>query len=337
MANYRLTSTARRLRFFSLLLVLMAGMQPGLVLAQSTFGNFVGTVTDAAGAAIPNATVTLVNMGTAQQRTVMTNGSGEYAFNIIDAGTYKVIVDSKGFTKSETSNLVLLARESKRVDAVLAVGSDVQTVEVQGASEGVITTETSQLASTETGEELTSLPVAVFSHSNGTTSPISTLTETNPGVQTDDSGDLVIAGATPALTSVTLDGIQSVSVESSAPLNELFPSFNSISEIRVSETNNNAEYSGVADITTTSRAGTNTFHGGIFENHENTALNAGDPFTGGKPKIIMNNFGGFVGGPVRVPHLYNGPFSSPVTRRCACRARRRSSPVCRRSPCATAT
>ena len=304
MVNHRLTSTARRLRF--LLLLLIIALQCGFALAQSTFGSFVGTVVDAAGAAVAGATVTLVNMGTAQQRTLITNASGEYAFNIVDAGTYQVIVDSKGFTKSETSNLVLLARETKRVDATLAVGSDVQMVEVQGANEGVITTETSQLASTETGEELTSLPVAVFSHSNGTTSPISTLTETNPGVQTDDSGDLVIAGATPALTSVTLDGIQSVSVESSAPLNELFPSFNSISEIRVSETNNNAEYSGVADITTTSRAGTNTFHGGIFENHENTALNAGDPFTGGKPKIIMNNFGGFVGGPVRVSHLYNG-------------------------------
>jgi hypothetical protein len=147
--------------------------------------------------------------------------------------------------------------------------------------------------------------VAIYSHSNGSTSPISTLT-TNPGVQTDDSGDLVIAGTTPALTSVTLDGIQSVSVETSGPLNELFPSFNSISEIRVSETNNNAEYSGVADITTTSRSGTNQYHGGIFENLENTALNAGDPFTGGKPKIIMNNFGGFVGGPLSVPHLYSG-------------------------------
>ncbi len=273
--------------------------------AQSTFGNIIGTVTDKAGAAIPNASVTLTNMGTSAQRVAATNQSGEYAFNIIDAGTYKVVVDASGFERSETSDLVLLARESKRVDATLAVGSDVQTIEVQGAAEGVITTETSSVASTKTGEQLVDLPVAIYSHSNGSTSPISTLT-TNPGVQTDDSGDLVIAGTTPALTSVTLDGIQSVSVETSAPLNELFPSFNSISEIRVSETNNNAEYSGVADITTTSRSGTNQYHGGIFENLENTALNAGDPFTGGKPKIIMNNFGGFVGGPLSAPHVYNG-------------------------------
>ena len=105
--------------------------------------------------------------------------------------------------------------------------------------------------------------------------------------------------------SFTIDGISSVNVESSGPIAELFPSFNSISEIRVSETNNNAEYSGVADVTTTSRAGTNAFHGGVFENLENTALTAGNPFTG-KPSMHMNNFGGFAGGPVRIPKLYNG-------------------------------
>jgi hypothetical protein len=105
--------------------------------------------------------------------------------------------------------------------------------------------------------------------------------------------------------SFTIDGISSVNVEFSGPIAELFPSFNSISEIRVSESNNNAEYSGVADITTTSRAGANSYHGGIFENLENTDLTAGNPFTG-KPKIIMNNFGGFAGSAVRIPRLYNG-------------------------------
>ena len=295
-----------RLYFLFSLLFLAAPLCGPRADAQSTFGNIVGTVTDGAGAAIASAQVTLVNTGTNLQRVATTSANGEYAFNIIDAGTYTVTVEAPGFSKAEFSSMVLLARESKRVDASLSVGSAVQMVEVQGANEGVITTETSQLASTETGEQLTDLPVAIFAHSNGSTSPITTLTQSNPGVQIDDSGNLVIAGATPALLSVTLDGISSVSVESSGPLNELFPSFNSISEIRVSETNNNAEYSGVADITTTSRTGTNQYHGGIFENHENTALNAGNTFTGGKPKIIMNNFGGFVGGPVFIPHLYSG-------------------------------
>lgn len=273
--------------------------------AQSTFGNIVGTVTDPSGASLPNATATLINTGTDAHRTAHTDAQGEYSFNILDTGTYKVLIEAPGFTRAEFRDVALLARETKRIDASLLIGSEAQTIDVSGANNDVITTETSSLATTKTTIDLVDLPVAIYSRANGSTSPISTLT-TNPGVQTDSSGNLVIAGATPALLSVTLDGISSVDVENSGPDNELFPSFNSISEIRVSETNNNAEYSGVADITTTSRAGTNTYHGGLFENHINTALNAGDPFTGSKPKTIMNNFGGFLGGPLLIPHAYNG-------------------------------
>ena len=107
---------------------------------------------------------------------------------------------------------------------------------------------------------------------------------------------------------MTVDGISSVGVEYSGPVSEMFPSFNSIEEIRVSESNNNAEFSGVADITTVSKAGTASFHGGVFENHENSALNSGQPaaFASSKPKLVMNDFGGTLGGPVIVPHVFNG-------------------------------
>jgi hypothetical protein len=96
-----------------------------------------------------------------------------------------------------------------------------------------------------------------------------------------------------------------VGVEYSGPVNEMFPSFNSIEEIRVSESNNNAEFSGVADITTVSKAGTNHFHGGVFENHENTVFNSDNTFALSKPKIIMNDFGGTLGGPLKMPYLFS--------------------------------
>jgi hypothetical protein len=169
----------------------------------------------------------------------------------------------------------------------------------------VITTDVSNLAETKIGDELVELPVAIYSRSTGSTSPISTLT-TEAGVQTDDSGNLDRDGHHRRLLSVTIDGISSVGVEYSGPVNEMFPSFNSIEEIRVSESNNNAEFGGVADITTVSKAGTNHFHGGVFENHENTVLNSNNTFALSKPKIIMNDFGGTLGGPLRIPHLYNG-------------------------------
>jgi hypothetical protein len=189
------------------------------------------------------------------------------------------------------------------------------------------------------GAELVDLPVAIYSRSTGSTSPISTLT-TEAGVQTDDSGELAVAGTTAALLSVTVDGISSVGVEYSGPVNEMFPSFNSIEEIRVSESNNSAEFGGVADITTVSKAGTNHYHGGLFENHENTVLNSNNTFALSKPKIIMNDFGGTLGGPVQIPHLFNGhdsTFSSSAMKACGCRARHRSFFQFRRWTCATAT
>ncbi|MHB1023378.1 MAG: TonB-dependent receptor [Acidobacteriaceae bacterium] len=289
----------------AILAILSMIAAPHRLVGQSTFGSIMGTVTDSTGSVVPGATVVLLNTGTAAKRRIVTDQTGAYTFSNLDTGKYNLTITAPNFQKMVFSALDLQAREIKRVDAALSMGTVQQTVEVEGSTAGVITTEVSNLAVTKTGQELINLPVAIASRSSGSTSPISTLT-TDPGVQTDDSGNLDIAGATPALLSVTIDGISSVNVESSGPINELFPSFNSISEIRVSETNNNAEFSGVADITTTSRAGTNQFHGGLFENHQNTVLNAGDPFTGGKPKIIMNNFGGYVGGPLMVPHLYDG-------------------------------
>ena len=73
----------------------------------------------------------------------------------------------------------------------------------------MITTDVSSLAETKIGDELVEFPVAIYSRSTGSTSPISTLT-TEAGVQTDDSGELAVAGTTAALLSVTIDGISSL-------------------------------------------------------------------------------------------------------------------------------
>jgi hypothetical protein len=272
---------------------------------QSTFGSVVGTVHDSTGAIVPGATVTLTNNGTTAKRTATSDASGNYAFSNIEVGTYSLSIVAAGFQTDSLPVLELTARETRRWDAALKPGAETQTVEVVEQIQNVITTDVSNLAVTKTGSELVDLPVAIYSRSTGSTSPISTLT-TESGVQTDDSGDLVVMGTTPALMSVTVDGISSVGVEYSGPVNEMFPSFNSIEEIRISESNNNAEFSGVADITTVSKAGTNQYHGGTFENHENTVFNAGNPFSLSKPKIIMNDFGGTFGGPIKIPHIYNG-------------------------------
>lgn len=283
----------------------LAAMAAGALRAQSTFGSILGLVRDASGAVVEGAQVMLVNTGTQAAQMVTTDASGNYAFRNVDVGTYKLTITAQGFATVSLPQISLAARETRRLDAILKPGQRTDTVEVREDAEPVVTTDVSNLAETKLGDELVNLPVAVYSRSTGSTSPISTLT-TESGVQTDDSGNLTVMGAMPALLSVTIDGISSVGVEYSGPVNEMFPSFNSIEEIRVSESNNNAEFSGVADITTVSKAGTVNFHGGVFENNENTVYNANDVFALSKPRIIMNDFGGTLGGPLRLPRLTSG-------------------------------
>lgn len=290
------------------LVVCLLALAASAAHAQSTFGSIVGTVTDQSGAAIPNAAVTLANIGTAAQRTAQTDASGNYSFSNLDPGAYSVSIAAPGFKSQTSPELALTAREVRRVDATLPIGEASTTIQIVDPPP-VIQTETSSLAQTKVGDELTQLPIAIYSRSTGSTSPISTLT-TEAGVQTDDSGQLAVMGTTAALLSVTIDGISSVGVEYSGPVNEMFPSFNSIEEIEISELNNNAEFSGVADITTVSKSGTSHFHGGVFENNENTVYNAGDPFTLSKPRIIMNDFGGTLGGPLKFPERLTGTDQS---------------------------
>ena len=277
---------------------------PFVSYAQSTFGSFTGTVKDPAGNVVAGIPVTLTNTGTAAARTEMTNEAGEYTFLSVDAGNYAITVNAPGFSKADFTGLVLQARETQRVDAKLVVGSASETITV-GAAAAVVNTDTSNLAETRTGVELDELPLAISSRASGSTSPFATLTS-QAGVQTDDTGALSVAGAKPSLLSVTVDGISTMNVEASAPSAELFPSFASIEEIRVSQNSNSAEFGGISDITTVSKGGTNRAHGGVYDNYETAGFNAKNPFAATKPKLVMNDFGVFYSGPVGVPRLYRG-------------------------------
>ncbi|MGD0628416.1 MAG: TonB-dependent receptor, partial [Terracidiphilus sp.] len=299
----------RRLAILRLLLACCLLLAAAQAPAQSTFGEILGTIHDSSGAVVQGVQVTLANTGTNATRNAVTDANGNYGFKNIDVGTYTLTLTAPGFETESLPAIALTARETRRMDATLKPGAESQTVVVEENAAAVITTDVSSLAETKAGDELVELPVAIYSRSTGSTSPISTLT-TEAGVQTDDSGELAVDGTTAALLSVTIDGISSVGVEYSGPVNEMFPSFNSIEEIRVSESNNGAEFGGVADITTVSKAGTNHFHGGLFENNENTIFNSNNTFALSKPKIIMNDFGGTLGGPVKIPHVFNGSDST---------------------------
>jgi hypothetical protein len=247
---------------------------------------------------VPDCVVTLTNMGTSARRSAITGKDGNYVLVNLEPGSYQIVIEAVGFQPTTISNLQLLSRQTVRADGSMNVATQKESVSVSTSNEAVITTEVSSIAETRSSRELIELPVGIGSRATGSTSPISTLT-TQAGVQTDNAGSISVAGSKPSMLSVSVDGISTVSVRANAPAPELFPSFGTIAEIRVSEIDNAAEFGGVSDITTVSKGGGNAFHGGLFENLQNTDLNARNTFSATRTKTIMNNFGGFVGGPIR--------------------------------------
>ncbi len=271
--------------------------------AQSTFGTVLGNVKDPSGSLIAMAKVGLVNTGTNSGHWATTDPNGAYEFVNVEIGNYRLSVEAPGFQKTEYEAFDVAARDTVRIDVGLKVASQATSVTVEAVS--VVQTDASNVSETKGSLELNDLPVAIGTRSAGSTSAFSTLTA-QPGVQIDNDNNIEVAGAGPSQLSVTIDGISSVGPGTLGALAELFPSFNAIEEIKISEVLNPAEFGGVADITTISKSGTNEFHGGLFENVQNTDFNASDTFSHLQTPVKLNNFGVFLGGPVIFPKLYNG-------------------------------
>ncbi len=265
---------------------------PAALPAQSTFGTILGTVTDSTGAVVPGAQVRVKNLDENIARDTTTDALGNYEAQNLKAGRYEVTVRVSGFQEFSQTDLLLEARQILRVNVTLQVGQVEQKVVVEGGAT-LVSTETQTIAASFGTPEVLTLP-ANF-RGAGSTSPFRLLAYL-PGVQADNGLSLSIQGGLPHQAEVTVDGISTVNVRSNGPLSELFPSVESIAEMRVQGVGNNAEYGQVGDITTTSRAGTNSYHGSWFHYMQNAALDAKNFGSATKPQKVANTFGGSLGG-----------------------------------------
>jgi hypothetical protein len=136
--------------------------------AQSTFGEFVGTVKDSSGAEIAGCTVTVKNVGTGVTRTATTDETGSYRVVNLETGSYEITMEQPGFQKVTHQNLQLQARQVARVDKVMAVSTQAQIVEVSTEAVAPIATEVSNISETKLGRELLDLPIALGSRAAGT-------------------------------------------------------------------------------------------------------------------------------------------------------------------------
>src|SRR5262249_27048925 len=194
----------------------------------------------------------------------------------------------------------LLARQTIRLDLQLAAGA-VEAVTVVGSSP-VIETDRATIDFSKSGDDINKF--ALNFRASNSTSPI-VVAMAAPGVQQDRSGAISIAGNLPFMTSFSVDGISAQRTRGGGPSREMFPSVESIQEFKVSAANNNAEFMQVTDITTTSKGGSNQFHGSGFWFNQNSNLASVDRFAPKdasgkpiKPDVNANSFGLSLGGPI---------------------------------------
>ncbi len=288
---------------------------PGLH-AQSTQGLIVGTVTDASGAVVPNAKVVVTNTDTAVAVTTKSSAAGLYQVQDLVPGHYTIHVDAEGFRAVDLQKLSLTARQQLRADAALAPGDVNQQVNVDASTAGTLETETASISGGINAAEVKQLPANYRASASGT-SPI-TLIQTLPGVQPDTAANngtgggggtvpaFSVQGGLPFQTEVSVDGITSQSATSNTPLSNAFISGESIAELRVDGVLNNAQFGQPGEVTTISKSGSNTIHGGAFWYYQSAAFDAVPFGATTKPKLVGNDFGGTIGGPVAIPRLYDG-------------------------------
>jgi hypothetical protein len=275
-----------------------------------------GTVTDSTGAAVPGATVVAARLTTGEKNTVTSNGEGEYVFPSLAPADYSVGVTANGFAGFLQKSVTLQADQAVTVNVRLNVGSSTQTVNVDSAPPQVDTT-TGTLSQVIDEKRVNDLPL------NGRNA--AALTTLVPGVVVAPSAN-IDQGQTktfPVVAAVTINGTRANqvnymldggnNVDEYTNVNAPFPMPDALQEFSVQTSNYNAEYGqnagGVVNIIT--RSGEHNFHGSAFEYVRNRVFNAANYFSyiNGKKTVDplkRNQFGGTFGGPVIIPHLYNG-------------------------------
>lgn len=270
------------------------------IAAQQFSGTIRGTVQDSSGAVVRQAEVSVVNIDTNVSHTVITDDNGSYVVPQLPPGFYRITVKKDGFKMAALDRVKLDVQQIRGVDVTLEIGQAAELVTVTGRSATVETT-SSTISQTIENKRLVDLPL------NGR-NPFSLVTLA-PGVTPAPGSSPFISGGRNATSEVTIDGVSNVNAENNVSILDLnyTPSVDAVQEFSVQTNAVSAEFGrlggGVINLVT--KSGTNDFRATIFGFGRNSSVDATNFFTslagqsGGKFK--RNQFGGNIGGPVRLP------------------------------------
>ena len=281
-----------------------------------TTGSITGTVKDQSGAAIAGATVVISSPERGINRQMVTNSTGEYNESALPSGSYNVIVTANGFKKYQAKGVVLDVAQKARVDVSLEIGAATIEVMVEGANVAQVETQSSELAGTITGKELTQLQLNGRNFTSLVTLVPGVSNQTGmdePSVGINGSVAFSMNGGRTEYNNWELDGGDNMDNGSNGTLN-VYPSLDAIEEFKVLTSNYGAQYgrngSGTVEVET--KSGTKAFHGDAYEFVRNDMFNAQNYFnsvvagnTGVTPPYKKNDYGYTFGGPIYIPGVYN--------------------------------
>jgi hypothetical protein len=285
---------------------------PLVLCAQTNRGSVTGTVTDSTGAVVAGAQVVLTNTETGAKSDTVSTGTGNYTVLQLPVGTYTLTVEQAGFGKYEQTNIQVQLAVTTRVDVTLKVGSASESVTVTAEST-LLKTENAEQSMTITGKQIGELPINFGIGAGAIRNPLSFIQMT-PGATFNGWNNITINGSRLNFK-IVFEGQQADDPYSPQVSDEIQPSVEAVEQFTLQTSNLTAEFGGVGNggvYNFTSKSGTNELHGSVYNYIENTAFNAGIPFTndgtGHHQKVVKHlaDYGFTVGGPVWIPHVYNG-------------------------------
>ncbi|WP_233581526.1 TonB-dependent receptor [Acidipila sp. EB88] len=288
-------------------LVLCAAATP--VEAQKDAGTIAGTVHDASGAVIDNVSIRATDVDHGTVVVVTSNASGEYVLQPLKVGRYTVTAEKQGFSRVVSTPIVLSVQQRAVFDITLAIGQVSEVVSVTDSS-AQLETETSELGQVVDSRRIANLPL------NGRNfAQLALLTPgtapSAPGSRDQSSYGFSANGARSLQNNFLLDGIDNNSnlpdlLNGSSYVIE--PPVESLQEFKVQTSSYSAEFGrgNGAIINAVIKSGTNELHGALYEFFRNDALDARNYFDLTRQPYKQNQFGGTIGGPVIIPHFYNG-------------------------------
>jgi Carboxypeptidase regulatory-like domain len=308
----------RGLLVASALAILLLTMSAAAGRGQRVYGTIGGTATDASGAAVAEASVTLTNLDNGGKQSITTDTSGNYTFVNIQPGRYKLESEKAGFKKFVREPIIVQIESGLRVDISLVVGAQTETVEVT-SEVPLLQPETNSLGQVVEQRSVTELPlngrnplalvalvpgVVPQGQPSAGNSSMSNPVGANPFAL----GDFQVGGGMSGQSQILIDGTPT----NGAYLNvvTVIPTQDAIEEFKVQTNNLGPEYGrfagGVINLNT--KSGTNRFHGSAYEFIRNKVLNANDFFANSssieRPPFTQNQFGGNIGGPIKKDKLF---------------------------------